>query len=146
MYRVYQVNSNDTLESIAKKLNTTSEVLKELNGIKNDMILMPGSFIIIPNVDDRFSKYIVRPGDSIYKIASEKNIDPSLLLKLNGLNEYDYIYPNQELLIPTDNYKFYITKTGDTIKSVMDNLNIAYDNLLNNNEVFLLEDQLIIYK
>lgn len=146
MYRVYQVNSNDTLESIAKKLNTTSEVLKELNGIKNDMILMPGSFIIIPNVDDRFSKYIVRPGDSIYKIASEKNIDPSLLLKLNGLNEYDYIYPNQELLIPTDNYKFYITKTGDTIKSVMDNLNITYDNLLNNNEVFLLEDQLIIYK
>lgn len=147
MYRVYQVSTNDTLESIADKLNTTVELLKELNGIKNDMLLMPGSFLIIPNIDNRFNKYTVKQGDSIYAIARENNIDPNLLLKLNGLNEYDFIYPNQEILIPNNNYKFYMTKNGDTLKGVIDNLNIDYNNILNNNEeIFLLEDQLIIYK
>ncbi len=147
MYRVYQINNGDTLESIASNLNTTIDALKQLNGIKDGMILMPGSFIIIPSNDDRFIKYIVKPGDTIYGIAKNNNVDPNLLLKLNGLNEYDYIYPNQEILIPSSNYKFYMTKNGDTIKSIMDNLNIDHDNLLNNNEdIFLVEDQLLIYK
>lgn len=147
MYRVYQINNGDTLESIAASLNTTVEALKELNGIKEGMLLMPGSFIIIPSNDDRFIKYTIQPGDTIYAIAKANNVDPNLLLKLNGLNEYDYIYPNQEILIPSNNYKFYMTKSGDTIKSVMNNLNIDYNNLLSNNEeIFLLEDQLLIYK
>ena len=60
MYRVYQVNTNDTLESIATKLNTTIDTLKELNGIKEGMTLMPGSFIIIPNTDDHFMNYVVK--------------------------------------------------------------------------------------
>ena len=147
MYRVYQINNSDTLESIANKLNTSVDKLKELNGIKGDVVLMPGSFLIVPTIDDKFIKYVVKEGDTIYSIARINNIEPNLLLKINGLNEYDYIYPNQEIIIPSNNYKFYMTKSGDTIKSVINNLNIDYNNLLNNNnEIFLLEDQLIIYK
>lgn len=149
MYRVYQINNGDTLESIANKLNTTVDNIKEINGIKGEVVLMPGSFIIIPNSNENeyFMKYIVKPGDSIYGIAREYSVDPKLILKINGLNDYDYIYPNQEILIPNSNYKFYVTKNGDTLKSVIDNLRINYETLLNNNqEIFLIEDQLIIYK
>ena len=147
MYRVYQVQANDTLESIAQSLNTNVDVLKRLNGISDNMQLMPGSFIIVPVTDDRFTTYIVKQGDTIYGIAREYGVDDDVLLKINGLNKEDYIYPNQEIIIPNKNYKFYVTTEGDTLESVVRNLNIDYNNLLGNNkEIFLTEDQLIIYK
>lgn len=147
MYRVYQVQANDTLESIAQSLNTNVDVLKRLNGISDNMQLMPSSFIIVPVTDDRFTTYIVKQGDTIYGIAREYGVDDDVLLKINGLNKEDYIYPNQEIIIPNKNYKFYVTTEGDTLESVIRNLNIDYNNLLGNNkEIFLTEDQLIIYK
>lgn len=82
MYRVYQIQSNETLESIAQKLNTTADVLKRLNGIRDDILLKTGSFIVVPMVDDRFKIYIVKQGDTIYSIARDNNLDYDLLLKL----------------------------------------------------------------
>lgn len=147
MYRVYQVQQGETLDSIAKNLNTTVDALKRLNGINNNIDLLVGSFIIVPMVDDRFINYTVKNGDSIYSIARAYDVEPDLLLKLNGLEKDDYIYPNQEIIIPTKNYKFYVTKDGDTLSSIIDNLKIDYNTLLGNNkELFLEADQLIIYK
>lgn len=147
MYRVYQVQVNDTLETIADKINTSVENLKKINGIKNDVLLMPGSFLIIPMTDDRFKTYIVKKGDNIYNIAKENNVSEDLMLKINGLNKDDFIYPGQEIIIPSNNYQYYITKEGDTISSVVNDLMIDYNTLMkNNDEIFLEEDQLIIYK
>lgn len=147
MYRVYQIQSNDTLQSIATMLNIDVDILKRLNGIKNDVNLIPGSFLIIPVTDDRFTKYIVKKGDTIYSIATTYDVDPNLVLRINGLNKEDYIYPNQEIIIPSKNYKFYMTEDGDTIESVLNKLQIDYNNLLSNNdEIFLTDNQLIIYK
>lgn len=147
MYRIYQVEGSENLESIASKLNTDVETLKNINGIKGEVTLRPGSFLIVPMVDDRFTKYIVKQGDNLYEIARKNNTTVDMITKLNGLNKEDYIYPNQELLIPTSNYKFYITKQGDTITSVAGELNSNVLDLLNQNEtLYLEEDQLIIYK
>jgi len=147
MYRIYQIQNGDTLESIATMLNTTTQNLMKLNGISQDVSLMPGGFIIVPMTDSRFTTYIVKKGDNIYSIARQTGSDYELLLKINGLEKDDYIYPEQEILIPSKEYKFYLTKNGDTIKSVIDNLKIDYNNLLSNNdEIFLTEEQLIIYK
>ena len=44
MYRIYQVENSETLESIANKLNTDVETLKKINGIKGSVSLRPGSF------------------------------------------------------------------------------------------------------
>jgi len=147
MYRIYQIQNGDNLESIATMLNTTTQNLMKLNGISQDVSLMPGGFIIVPMTDSRFTTYIVKKGDNIYSIARQTGSDYELLLKINGLEKDDYIYPEQEILIPSKEYKFYLTKNGDTIKSVIDNLKIDYNNLLSNNdEIFLTEEQLIIYK
>lgn len=147
MYRVYQIQSGDTLESIAAMIGVDASILKQLNGIKNDVNLIPGSFLIIPVIDDRFTNYIIKKGDTIYSIATIYGVDPDLLLKINGLNKEDYIYPNQEIIIPSNNYKYYMTEDGDTIESVLNKLQIDYNNLLSNNdEIFLIQDQLIIYK
>ena len=147
MYKIYQVEMGETLVSIADKLGTNVDTLKKINGINKDVMLMPGSYLIVPAFDDRFTKYIVKKGDSIYSISQKNNVDPSLIIKINGLSENDYIYPNQEILIPNKEYKFYITKDGDTLTTVADELKENVIDLLNKNEsIYLLKDQLIIYK
>lgn len=148
MYRVYQVQEGETLESIARQLNTTIQNLKKINGIQNDnMFLRPGSFLIVPMVDDRFQTYVVKKGDNLYAIAREYDVNYDTLLKLNGLEDADIIYPDQEILIPNKNYQFYITQEGDTISSVANTLKVKPTDLLNQNEtIYLEQDQLIIYK
>jgi LysM repeat protein len=147
MYKIYQVEMGETLDSIASKLNTSVDNLKNINGIKGNVTLRPGSYLIVPTLDDRFTTYIVKKGDSIYSISQKYGVDPNMILKLNGLESETYIYPNQEILIPNKNYNFYITKQGDTITSVAEELNENVVDLLNKNEtLFLEEDQLIIYR
>ena len=147
MYKIYQVENSETLESIANKLNTDVETLKKINGIKGSVSLRPGSYLIDPMVDDRYPKYVIQPGDSLYEIAKRYNTTVDMIAKLNGLEASSYIYPNQEILIPTKNYKFYITENGDTITSVAEKLNVNVLDLLNQNETLYLEDdQMIIYK
>lgn len=146
MYKIYQVQSGESLESIAAKVKTTVEELKKLNGIMNDIMLMPGTFLIVPMIDGRFQNYVVEQGDTIYSISKRYGVDPNMVLKLNGLKENDFIYPNQEIIIPSSNYNFYITNEGDTIASVLEKTNITIEDLLNNNSNILLEeDQMIIY-
>ncbi|MBP3766610.1 MAG: LysM peptidoglycan-binding domain-containing protein [Bacilli bacterium] len=147
MYKIYQVEVNETLESIANKLNTNVDTLKEINGIVGNVSLMPGSFIIVPMLDDRFITYIVKDGDTIYKISSKYNIDPNLLLELNGLGTESFIYPNQELMIPNNNYNYYITESNDTIFDVANKLGKSIQEVLSTNErLFLEPGQMIIYK
>ena len=75
------------------------------------------------------------------------NIDPNTLLMINGLNKTDYIYPNQEILVPNNNVVIYITKEGDTMDDVLNNLEVDLDTLIKeNNKIFIEEDQLMIHK
>lgn len=147
MYKIYQVESGETLESIASKLGTDIETLKQINGIMGNVSLMPGSFIIIPMVDDRFITYTVKQGDTIYSISKNYNVDPNMILKMNGLNKDDYIYPNQQIMIPNTNYNFYITEKGDTLTKVSDALGKSVAEIVSSNEMIYLEpDQMIIYR
>ena len=68
-------------------------------------------------------------------------------LKINGLNKDDYIYPNQEILIPKNNYSYYVTKDGDTMNLVSNKFNQPVSELLAHNEtIYLLPEQMIFYK
>ena len=143
MYQVYQIGPNETIDVIARKLGVSSEELRRLNGLVNGASVMSGSYIIIPSnntMNMQKNKYIVKSGDNMYAIAKENNIDLDTLLKYNGLNKNDYIYPNQEILIPSS--RTYITKENDTVKDVIDRLNIDIDKLGN---LYLLQDQAITY-
>ena len=146
MYKIYQAEMGETLDSIATKLGTDVETLKQINGINGNVSLMPGSFLIVPTLDDRFLTYTVKTGDTIYNISSKYGVDPNLVLKLNGLETENYIYPDQKIIIPNTNYQFYITKKNDTLLNVAQALNKNIDELLQTNENLYLEpDQMIIY-
>ena len=95
---------------------------------------------------DYFTTYTIEKGDNLYSIAKKYNINPTLLAALNGLNMNDYIYPNQEIMIPKSDYSYYITNEGDTIDLVCDKFNCNKNDMINNNTIYLMAGQLLINK
>lgn len=145
MYKVYQVMPGETLDSIAKKLGTTIEKLMELNG---NIVLTPGMNIIVPTSgNDLFKTYTVKQGDNMYAIARTNNVNYEDLIRLNGLDKEDYIYPGQEILIPNENVEIYITEEGSTLKDAVSNLGADVNSIIMQNDTLYLQpDQLIVYK
>ncbi len=145
MYSVYKIMFGDTLDSIANKTNTTVE---ELMNINSNIDMSVDSYIVVPSsMNDSFFTYIVKSGDNLYQIAKEYNINASDLAAINGIKVDEYLYPNQQLMIPTNKTLVYVTKEGDTLDVVLDNFNTSYDNIKRQNKkIYLMPEQLIIFK
>lgn len=148
MYDKYLIRTGEDLTSIAKKFNTKESIIMDLNNIPFPDMIRAGKEIIVPiNKEKYFEYYTIKKGDTLYGIAREYNINPDLLAILNGLNSEDYIYPNQEILIPKSNYSYYVTKDGDTLDIVSRKFNQSNRELLDNNEtIYLLPGQLLVKK
>lgn len=146
MYIIYNVRYGDTLEAIASNFNTTVDELRNLNGMQLNQNVLMGDQIIVPNnKKDYLKSYVVITGDTLYDIARRNNVDVNTLLLLNGMNQNDFLYPGQEIVIPVSNSKIYITKDGDTLSKVIDENNISMEELMRRNKnIYLLEDQMII--
>lgn len=147
MYRVYQMKDGDTIDSVAHKTGISVPELEKINGLKNNYVLVPGEYLVIPNVPQAkgFSVYTVKKGDSIYEIAKAYNVEYEQLLKLNGLNKDDYIYPGEEVMVPLKGTKFYVTGENDTINEVIKKLENPIDIFDENNKIYVKPDQLIVY-
>ena len=147
MYDVYTVKLGDTIEKIASSYNTDINELVKLNGIIDLYNLKNGMKILVPNDDKNpYRYYTVKKGDTILDIALKYNIDYKLLIKLNGLDENDYIYPNQTLVLPKEGVSLYLTRSDDTISSVMEALGMSIFEVMENNpDIYLREEQVIVY-
>lgn len=148
MFNKYLVQEGENIKSVANKFNISPQELVKLNNLYYDTSLRAGQEIIVPKNEEKyFNSYIIESGDSLYKIAEKYNINPTLLAALNGLEMEDYIYPGQELLIPKNNYSYYITADGDTIDTVSKVFKVSKLDLLNQNEtIYLLKDQVLVAK
>ncbi len=147
MYKIYQVQNGDTLLSIASRLGIAADLLATINGLDINSLLVPNSYIVIPGGNAYFESYKVKKGDTLYEIANKFNVNVDQLLLLNGLNKNDYIYPEQTIMVPSDNSGFYVTKEGDTLQFVQNALKLPIEQLVSQNgTLFLAPDQLIVYK
>jgi len=148
MFKIYRIMQGDTLETISRNLGINLDELKRINGIIGNPILIPGTNLIIPNREDStYIIYTVKKGDTIYDIARKNNIDRHILLLINGLDEDDYIYPDEQILIPNENVGLYLTEEGDTISSISENLSIRPTEMLDMNDtIFLSPNQIVVYK
>ena len=146
MYKIYTIEYGDTLDSIANKFSTTKSFLERINSSLTN--IYPGFEIIVPiSSNSPFETYIVKKGDNIYEISKEYGTNYKEILLLNGLEENDYIYPNETIMVPKQGYSYYITKAGDTLNLVANTFNTNVSNLLKNNEtIYLQEGQLIVNK
>lgn len=148
MYKIYQVEYGDTIDIIANKIGSTKDIIKNINGFISDADLVVGSLIIVPKDENQlFDTYTVKRGDSVYSIARAYGVDPSTLLLLNGLNKDDIIYPNQEITVPKKGVAVYVTKEGDTVDFIINNLGIDANTFnKENGSIFVLGDQLVVHK
>lgn len=143
VYQVYRMIDGDTLESISKCCNCTSDDLIRLNGINEDEFISD-SYIVIPKNNGLYSTYIVKKGDTLYDISNQYGVDLNVLYAINGLDDGDIIYPNQDLLVP-NNVSMYLTKDGDTLFEVASSLNYDVDDFIMNNKNLILEaDQVVV--
>jgi len=148
MFDKYVIEEMDNIELIAKKFNTDTQFLKDINNLPYADQFLRGKEIVVPmqGPDYYFFKRNEQ-GDTLYNIAEKYNINPELLANLNGMERSDYVYKNQEILIPKSGYSYYITKEGDTLDTVSDLFGTRGDMLLRDNPViYLLSGQMVVYK
>jgi LysM repeat protein len=148
MYDKYLIEKGEDINSIAKKFLTKESVLMEINNIPFPDYFREGKEIIVPiNKEKYFEYYTIKKGDSLYKIARENNVNPELLALLNGLDPDDYIYPNQEIMLPKNNYSYYVTAEGDTIDLILKKFNVDKNTFMKQNEtIYLMPGQLLVKK
>lgn len=147
MFDSYIIKTGDSLDSLSRKYNVSKDYLIDINNMYYIDDFREGKEIIVPNNDTYFNTYKIEKGDTLYAIARKYNINPELLITLNGLNKDDYIYPNQEIMVPKNNYSYYITAKGDTLNTVKELFNAPYEKLNKYNQsIYLLPDQLIVMK
>lgn len=148
MFDKYRIKDNETLGDVAKKFNTSLDYIMDLNNAYYSDGYRAGMDIVVPkNSQGYFETYTINKGDSLYAIGKKYNVNPTLLASLNGLNMDDYIYPGQQLLLPVNNYSYYITKEGDTLKTVSDLFGVSPSGMLvNNDNIYLLPGQVLVNK
>ena len=148
MYQIYQVAPNDTIVSIAGKFNTTIDEIRRINGMTLNTMLMPGNYIVVPNVtNDWYTRYTVVKGDNLYSIAQNTGTTVQTLVAINGLEENAFIYPGQEILIPKRDVGVYVTIEEDTLNGISEKSGVSVENIIKENQMlYLLPDQIIIYK
>lgn len=148
MFESYSAKKGELLEDIAHKYNTSIKVLENLNNIYDETVIRQNMDLVVPSEEkEYFNYYTVSKGDTLYQIGRKYNINPELLAALNGLNMDDYIYPDEQILIPKNGYSYYITAEGDTINEVIKAFNSNLNKFLNENKtIYLMAGQLLVNK
>lgn len=95
---IYTVKSGDSLYSIAKQYGVTVDALKSANG-KTSNLLSIGEVLVIPTTTTSTRTYIVKAGDSLWKIATNYGVSVNALKQANGLSS-DLLSIGQVLVIP----------------------------------------------
>ena len=134
----YTVKSGDSLWSIAKKYNVSVSDLKEANGLTSSMLTI-GDVLKIPVIENEEPKqnvYVVKSGDSLYKIAQNYDTTVSEIIQLNNLTS-TALSVGQILEIPvtTSSSNTYIVKKGDSLYKIAQNYNTTVSELMTLNNL-----------
>lgn len=126
----YTVKKGDTLYGIANQFGLSVSELKSINNLTTNNLSI-GQVLKVSRststpTDNSTNYYVVKSGDSLYKIASMYNTTVDELKRLNNLTS-NMLSIGQRLVVPRDsgmpNYKTYIVKSGDNLYSIARNNN-----------------------
>ena len=172
----YVVQSGDTLSKIARQFNTQVAALQQVNGIEGSRIiageslLIPRAYnssapIISPNAPEYQTglaltgevppqgftpptRYEVRSGDSLWRIAGRYNLSASTLAEWNNISTESILRPGQVLMFhsdpavsqSTDNSSGndtinYTVKSGDTLARIAKRFGVGVAKLIEWNDI-----------
>ena len=95
----YTVKRGDSLYVIAQAFRTTIQKIKSLNNLTSDRLNVGQKLIIQSGTPEGATFYIVKSGDTPYKIAERFGMSLGVLLQLNSLSRRSKIYPGQKLWV-----------------------------------------------
>lgn len=158
-YVVYTVKVGDNLYSIAKEYNVTVDEIIEENSL-NSTLLSIGQKLKIPMIDNgvdnsQYTNYVVKSGDTLYKIANMYGMTVNQLMEVNNL-ENTSLSIGQVLKVVSGGgsssgiplgascygvgyqepvYVTYTVKKGDNLYNIARMYNTSVDNLLELNNL-----------
>ena len=97
-YLYYTIQKGDTLYQIAKKYNTSTDILKQLNDLTSTLLTI-GQQLKVPTNTENYTLYRVEKGDSLYQIAKKYNTTVNDIKSLNNLTS-NILSIGQKLKIP----------------------------------------------
>lgn len=172
----YVVQSGDTLSKIARQFNTQVAALQQVNGIDGSRIIAGESLLIpraykstaplaSPNAPEYLpgvtlagdappqgvtppTRYEVRSGDSLWRIANRYNLSASTLAGWNNISTESVLRPGQVLVLHSDPAIAqvvgsgadkapieYTVKSGDTIARIARKHGVEIEQLLEWNDI-----------
>lgn len=119
----YIVQPGDTLSAIARRFGVSVQAIAAANNIVNPNLIFAGTTLVIPDGSEPSvdagsppapvpnptaapvpaaggSSYVVRPGDTLYRVAALHGVTVQALIQANGISNPNLIYAGQELAIP----------------------------------------------
>ena len=98
----YWVHYGDTLYSISRHYGVSVWQLASWNNIRNINCIYAGQRLVIYQGcgGGGGTVYIVRCGDTLWRIARMYGTTPWAIARLNGIRNINYIYVGQRLYIP----------------------------------------------
>ena len=119
-HRTYVVKKGDTPGAIAKRFRITSDELFRYNNLKPETPIRLGQKLTIPFPGEvTGTKYKVKSGDSIARIADFHGVSQNDLMEANGLRKGQSIRIGQTLTIPHvlrgDAARSHVVRKGDTL-------------------------------
>ena len=83
-YTYYTVQKGDSLYQIAKRYNTTTDKLKNINNLTSTLLSI-GQQLKVPKTTEDYFLYTVVKGDSLYQIAKKNNTTVNDIKSINKL-------------------------------------------------------------
>jgi len=109
----YKIEQGDTLESIANRFDTSTEIIMNANPNINKNNIYVGSILIIPNVEKELAKsyyeedikrvkvdYTIKEGDNLESIAQKFEVSKEEIIKENNIEDENTIYVGEHITIP----------------------------------------------
>ncbi len=140
---IYTVKSGDTLYSIARQFNTTLSELMKLNNLSTTTLSI-GQQLKLPGTTEEeiiTNEYIVKSGDTLYKIANSYGLSVADLINANNLTS-NTLQIGQKLIIPSNNqetpstsYQNYTVTKGDNLYAIAREYNTTVNELMELNNL-----------
>lgn len=102
---LYVVQPGDTLYRIAARFGVTVPAIVAANGLPNPNLIFAGQLLTIPDpgtdppATSGLRRYVVQPGDTLWRIAQRFGVTAPAVMLANGLTT-SRIYAGQVLTIP----------------------------------------------
>lgn len=131
----YVVKSGDSLWKIATSYGISVNDLKSANNLSTNLLSI-GQLLFIPGLKkETGTVYVVKSGDSLWKIATNYGISVDALKSSNNLST-NLLSIGQELVIPSVSSKnVYIVKAGDSLWKIANIYGVSVDALKSANNL-----------